>query len=39
MGEGKSRGGGIEQKGKRTHGPGQQSGDYGGRRRYKGTKW
>ena len=31
-------GGGIEQKGKRTHGHGQQSGDCWGARGYKGTK-
>ena len=30
-------GGGIEQKGKRTHGHGQQYGDCGGD--YKGDKW
>ena len=33
------RGGGIEQKGKRTHGRGQQYGECLGERGYKGTKW
>ena len=33
------RGGGTEQKGKRTHGHGQQCGDYWGGRQYKGAKW
>ena len=37
-GGGRLRGGGIEQKGKKTHGHGQQCGDCGGQWGYKGTK-
>ena len=33
------RGGGIEQKGNRTHGHRQQCGDCRGGGEYKGTKW
>ena len=36
MGEGRSRGGGIEQKGKRTRGHGQQCGDCWGERGIRG---
>ena len=37
-GSGEFRGEGIDQKGKRTHGHGQQCGDCGGGW-YSGTKW